>query len=185
MKAANYAPVYCAMYPELAEIARRHGYALAIHGSMARDADLICVPWAAQVSEPQAVIDEMAKKFVIKEVGGEPTLKEHGRVAHTLSICWGECAIDLSFTPRAAAPAAEPALVQAAPEPDFWEYRSVMRYEDGTSKWGSTWYDCTEPDADDLANQDREYRPVYLHPDIEALQARWKAAALRRVLGDE
>ncbi|OKN23544.1 hypothetical protein AM343_001586 [Klebsiella variicola] len=34
MKPANFAPVYCALYPALAEIARKHGYAMAIHGTM-------------------------------------------------------------------------------------------------------------------------------------------------------
>lgn len=44
MKPANNAPVYACMYQELAEICRAHGYALAIHGSMARDFDLIAIP---------------------------------------------------------------------------------------------------------------------------------------------
>lgn len=99
MKKANYAPVYCALYPELAEIARSHGYALAIHGSMARDFDLVCIPWVEAPSSEQQVIDDMCSKFVIKEVG-EPTTKEHGREVHTLSIVHGECFIDLSFTPK-------------------------------------------------------------------------------------
>jgi hypothetical protein len=30
MRDPNYAPVYCALYPELAEIAREHGYAMSI-----------------------------------------------------------------------------------------------------------------------------------------------------------
>lgn len=37
MKPANNAPVYCAIYPGLAEIARNFGYALTVHGSLARD----------------------------------------------------------------------------------------------------------------------------------------------------
>lgn len=97
----GYAPVYCAMYPELAKVARAHGYALAVHGSMQRDMDLICVPWIAEPSEPAAVVKAMTAKFAI-EVIGEPTQKEHGREAWTLSIAWGECAIDLSFMPRRA-----------------------------------------------------------------------------------
>lgn len=38
MKPPNYAPVYAAaLYPDLAELFRSHGYALACHGSLARD----------------------------------------------------------------------------------------------------------------------------------------------------
>ena len=99
MKKANYAPVYCALYPELAEIARSHGWALAIHGSMARDFDLVCIPWTREATDPQIVIDEICSTFAIQEVAKSET-KEHGRKAHTLSICHGECFIDLSFMPR-------------------------------------------------------------------------------------
>lgn len=100
MKDANYAPMYCALYPQLAEIARRHGYALAVHGSLGRDMDLICVPWAETVSEPRAVIDAITSKLAIELVGDAGTPKNHGREAWTIAVGFGECFIDLSFTPR-------------------------------------------------------------------------------------
>ena len=53
----NYSPVYAAaLYPDLAAICISHGYALAVHGSLARDFDLIAVPWAAQTSPPELVL---------------------------------------------------------------------------------------------------------------------------------
>lgn len=103
MKDPNYAPIYCAMYPGLAEITRRHGYALAIHGSLGRDMDLICVPWSPSPSEPQAVVDEIVGKYSIRQIG-EPGDKNHGRTAWTISIGFGECFIDLSFMPRVMPP---------------------------------------------------------------------------------
>ena len=99
--AANFAPTYCALYPALAEIARAHGYALTIHGSMWRDFDLTCIPWTDEAAEPQAVVDAMLEVFAFKCVGGEPSLKPHGRIAYTLAF-FGEWAVDLSFMPRAA-----------------------------------------------------------------------------------
>jgi hypothetical protein len=100
MKPSNYAPVYAAaLYPQLTEIARKHGYAMAVHGSLARDFDVICIPWVPDPSEPRAVITDIVSQFVAKEIGGPPTMKEHGRMAYTLSIGFGECAIDLSFMP--------------------------------------------------------------------------------------
>ena len=101
MKDPSYAPTYCALYPALANIARSHGYALAIHGTLGRDMDLICVPWAETVSEARAVIDEITRTFAICLIGDAPTAKNHGREAWTISIGHGECAIDLSFTPCA------------------------------------------------------------------------------------
>ncbi|HWT40978.1 MAG TPA: hypothetical protein VN081_06995 [Dongiaceae bacterium] len=100
MKDANYAPMYCALYPQLAGVARRHGYALAIHGSLGRDMDLICIPWIEQPSEPAAVVSEITTTFSIRAVGGPPSIKPHGREAWSISIGFGECFIDLSFMPR-------------------------------------------------------------------------------------
>lgn len=102
MKPANYAPVYCALYPEFAEISRKHGYAMAIHGSLARDLDLVCIPWVDEPSGPQDVVDEITTRFHIRVVGGPPTVREHGRLVYTISVGHGYCALDLSFVPTTA-----------------------------------------------------------------------------------
>lgn len=98
LKSANFSPIYCALYPELAEICRSHGYALAVHGSMARDFDLICIPWIEKPSSHREVIQSIEMKYAIKEIGNSEQ-KEHGRIAYTLSIAFGDCFIDLSFMP--------------------------------------------------------------------------------------
>lgn len=100
MKPANNAPIYIGLYPQLAELTRRHGYALAVHGSIARDFDLVAIPWTTEASEPQAVVDEITSTFAFKEVGGERAIKEHGRIVYTLIVSFGECFLDFSFVPR-------------------------------------------------------------------------------------
>lgn len=98
--APNYAPTYAAaMYPELAEIAQAFGYALAVHGSLARDLDLIAIPWTENAGEPAQVIDAVLSKFAVTLVG-DIGKKPHGRIAYTLSCGWGHCAIDLQFMPK-------------------------------------------------------------------------------------
>jgi hypothetical protein len=93
----NYAPVYAAaLYPELASIFIKHGYALAVHGSLARDFDLAALPWSKKPSRPAVILDEITTRFWIRLIG-EPEQKEHGRTAYTISVGHGECAIDLSF----------------------------------------------------------------------------------------
>lgn len=93
----NFAPVYAAaMYPGLAAIFQRHGYALAVHGSLARDMDVIAVPWTETVSEPSAVLSDVTTEYAVRVIG-EPVQKPHGRIAYTLSVGFGQCAIDLSF----------------------------------------------------------------------------------------
>lgn len=100
MKEPNFAAVYCCIYPELAKIARAHGYALAIHGSMARDFDLVCIPWVKEAGEPKDVIAAISAKYALRNLDAEGTPKEHGRLAFTISVAFGECALDLSFMPR-------------------------------------------------------------------------------------
>lgn len=100
MKPANFAPVYACLYPEFAEIARTHGYALAVHGSLARDFDLICIPWVDSPAKPQDVVDALCKEFTIKQIG-DVEAKKHGRIAYTMSLSFGECRLDLSFMPMA------------------------------------------------------------------------------------
>lgn len=99
MKDANFAPMYCCVYPELAEIARKHGYAMAVHGSLARDFDLICIPWVESPNGPSAVVKEITTTFAMKTVG-RPDTTWHGRERWTISFSFGECFIDLSFMPR-------------------------------------------------------------------------------------
>lgn len=96
MKPATFAPAYCALYPKLAELARSHGYALAIHGTMDRDFDLVAIPWRAVVSDHKCLLADIVERFAINVIG-EPDRRPHGRIAYTLSIAFGQCAIDLSF----------------------------------------------------------------------------------------
>jgi hypothetical protein len=100
MKGANFAPVYAAMYPALAEIARSHGYALAVHGSMARDFDVICIPWVEAPSDPADVVAAMCSEFALSLIG-EPVTRQHSRLIFTLSVEFGDCFLDLSFMPFA------------------------------------------------------------------------------------
>jgi hypothetical protein len=100
----SYAPVYAAaLYPDLAPIFREHGYALAVHGSLQRDFDLIAVPWVddPQPSDPQTVLDAITSAFAIRQITppGTGNDKPHGRQAYTISIGHGHCSLDISFTP--------------------------------------------------------------------------------------
>lgn len=95
----NYAPIYAAaLYPELCKIFQKHGWALTVHGSLARDLDLVAIPWIPVVSEPSVVLEEVFKTFWIRPIG-RFSLKEHNRTCITLSVGHGHCSIDLSFMP--------------------------------------------------------------------------------------
>lgn len=98
-----YAAVYsAAMYPELVGLAKARGYALAVHGSLRRDFDLIAIPWIDEAASPEDLVSDIVRTFA-GNVIGESTVKPHGRTAWTISIGFGHCALDLSFMPRVAA----------------------------------------------------------------------------------
>lgn len=95
----TYAPVYAAaLYPKLCKIFQKHGYALAVHGSVATDFDLIAVPWAKKVSKPDVVLKAMTDVFDIHLIG-KPTKRNHKRVAYAYNIGFDRCSLDLSFFP--------------------------------------------------------------------------------------
>lgn len=92
------------------EAAQARGYCLAVHGSLARDIDLVAVPWradAVSAAELAAAVHEAAKGAI---PGGlcwgraeDPVKKPHGRLAWSFYFVTGAY-IDLSVTPRAVSP---------------------------------------------------------------------------------
>lgn len=95
----SFAPVYAAAcYPDLARIAKSHGYALAVHGSLQRDLDLIAIPWVPSPGSHDDVLAGIEAEFAIRRTGTVEH-KPHGRVAYTLAVGFGNCSFDLQFMP--------------------------------------------------------------------------------------
>ncbi len=106
------AAAYVCVYPMLLEIAKQHGYSLAIHGSMHRDMDLVAIPWTEEATDAHTLIkafkeatdtvitskewDRLVPEF-------DPSKKPHGRVAYSLH-CTEEgmfgAYFDISVMPR-------------------------------------------------------------------------------------
>lgn len=94
----NYGPVYAAaLYPDLCKIFQSCGYALAVHGSLARDFDLIAVKWRDDADSKESVIKKVFEEFASLSMGAEsPKQMEAGRIAYTIVI-EHTAHIDLSF----------------------------------------------------------------------------------------
>lgn len=91
--------VYCSILQTLREVARGHGYAIAIHGSMLRDLDLVAVPWTEEASEASVLAESIRASVDGLESRGCPERKAHGRLVWSFSIM--PCHfIDLSVMPR-------------------------------------------------------------------------------------
>jgi len=94
------------LLPQIRKAAQAMGYAIGLHGSVARDIDLIAVPWRDDCYEPQELAEVIC--WICKAETGwgffssgdnNPTVKPHGRLAWSIHM-WGTY-IDLSVTPRA------------------------------------------------------------------------------------
>ena len=108
VKPATFAPCYVACYPVLAEKARELGYALAIHGSVSRDFDLVAIPWRDGAVSALELVAALAEIFALGDrwptsIPSLPEKKPHGRVAYLLDTGFGS-QIDLSIMPTETKP---------------------------------------------------------------------------------
>lgn len=91
---------YAVLYNDFKRAALELGYALAMHGSMHSDMDLIAVPWienAKPIEDLVAAINDCIGHTVWAEHNlTNKVEKPHGRVTYTLSIM-GDWHIDLSI----------------------------------------------------------------------------------------
>ena len=77
--------MYAALIPSLQAVARQNGYALAVHGSMARDLDVIAVPWTHDAVEPTRLAETIRQSFqgvLCERFEENPAVRPHGRLAY-------------------------------------------------------------------------------------------------------
>lgn len=91
----------------LQELARRVGYNLIVHGSLARDIDMVAVPWTEDAISAELFVDlfeetirnlDTSPAEEIHPTQG-PTIKPHGRRAWSIHV--QGTYFDLSVMPRA------------------------------------------------------------------------------------
>jgi hypothetical protein len=114
MKDVSRATAYALLLPQLMQAGREVGYAIAVHGSMARDLDIIAVPWTDEaVSAERLIMHLMAgvdgrlrngarneAGTWIPTAGSDPTAKPHGRLAWTVHLGHEGLHLDVSVMPR-------------------------------------------------------------------------------------
>jgi hypothetical protein len=117
MKPVTPAAVYVAIIPLLTEVARKSGYALAVHGSLGRDLDVVAVPWVEDAASPETLILALLAAVgwnrahlhpestnqdgsIHQESGHIPTKKPHGRRAWSINFDNG-LYLDVSVMPLA------------------------------------------------------------------------------------
>jgi hypothetical protein len=112
---------YLAALPIIQRVAKEHGYTIAVHGSLARDLDVIAVPWLEEAAEPHALVlalIDALEGFVSPEDPEVPLRLPHGRLCYPIHLGSGRY-VDLSIMPRTAG-------VEAAPEPNSPAVQKAM-----------------------------------------------------------
>lgn len=135
----NPAPaMYCLLYGALKEKALELGYALAVHGSLQRDFDLLAVPWIEEAVDAATLVEALRTvcggfiiadgtagarwdaeqfKLVAAEIKN-PQSMPHGRLAWNIHFA-GSVMLDVSVMPRSPSKANKPPL----PPPSDWPGR--------------------------------------------------------------
>jgi len=110
------------LLPALREVARRHGYALAVHGSLERDIDLIAAPWRDGCADAASLAEAFfsaccaivgfatwpggwTDKATFAPPPGSlpnPDRKPLGRLGYSIMLSGGPY-LDISIMPRGAA----------------------------------------------------------------------------------
>jgi len=100
----RYVPAFYGLYfTAMAETARELGWALALHGSMARDLDVMAMPWTADAATPEALVARIVERHGLIPGADGWEAKPHGRRSHSLMM-GGHFYVDLSVMPVVAAP---------------------------------------------------------------------------------
>lgn len=102
--------LYAMLYRSIVDVAREHGYAAALHGSLATDLDVLCAPWTEESSPAEALVAAIKERLGALDLGDHghpdsvnPARKPHGRLAWSLLLTAGAY-VDLSIMPRTTDP---------------------------------------------------------------------------------
>lgn len=118
-------------------IAREHGYAIGVHGSLARDIDLIAAPWTDEASDGAtlagAIADAVSGFIDMGSVPGrgpsddykKPEAKPHGRFSWSIHLGGGPY-IDLTVMPRVRPEVATVAPTTTGDAAGLWLFESIL-----------------------------------------------------------
>lgn len=90
---------YAAMWDDIRKCAMDNGWAVALHGSLVSDMDIMAMPWIEEASPFETVVSEIAALFEGNPLADKRCIsyeqKPHGRIAASISI-WADFFLDIS-----------------------------------------------------------------------------------------
>lgn len=88
--------LYAFYFSVIKEVGLKYGYNIVLHGSLARDLDLVAIPWQEEIGDKDLMIDEIAQiiggvvmmfdRSVDDLEGKRFTMKPFGRMAYIINI---------------------------------------------------------------------------------------------------
>ena len=97
--------LYGVLYPVILDAAKGSGYAIALHGSLGRDMDVIAVPWTEDAIPEHELLDRVGQALTahwwieLKHIHGDPAVHPHGRLVWTI-VLEGGAFVDFGVMPR-------------------------------------------------------------------------------------
>ena len=88
--------------PKLIPVAKRLGYAIALHGSFQRDLDVVAIPWTEEAVSAEELAEALRVEvhgWLVHGKDQAPVKKPHGRLAWSIHTEEGVGYIDLSVMP--------------------------------------------------------------------------------------
>lgn len=90
---------YAAMYEDIRQCAMDKGWAVALHGSLASDMDIMAMPWTEKAEPFSSLVDAISKLFTSNDLTDFYTIayneKPYNRVVATIPI-WEDFYLDIS-----------------------------------------------------------------------------------------
>ena len=77
---------YEGLLSKMRPVARAHGYALAVHGSMERDFDVVAIPWTEDYSSMWVLIEALVELVCAFKFTPAPIKKPQGRTAFLVPL---------------------------------------------------------------------------------------------------
>lgn len=81
--------IYALYYYDLKIIADKYGYNLVLHGSLARDMDLIAIPWSKDLGNVEQMINEFSEAIggdIMRQTEESRKCFPHGRESWVINI---------------------------------------------------------------------------------------------------
>ena len=130
------AAFYAAMWEDIRQCAMDHGWAVALHGSLASDMDIMAMPWVSDSVSFAELVKAIRLLFTGNHMHGTVITyneKPHGRIVATIPI-WADFYLDISTMDAEEVVHGEWGEIYTCHGEQLWGYRCSQCEQDNSKK---------------------------------------------------